>query len=116
MTGYGDTAGPRTGSTLRIDQDDRIALLGKPTARANRPCPRCSVGSPVGADGGQDDPASPKLRIGYFAQHQVDELQVADETPLDHLRRLRPDESPARLAGAARRRFGLVRGAGRHGA
>ena len=46
-----------------------------------------------------------KLRIGYFAQHQVDELRV-DETPLDHLRRLRPGETPAkgrsRLAG-----FGL---------
>ena len=48
---------------------------------------------------------SNKLRIGYFAQHQVDELHV-DETPLDHLRRLRPDEAPgkwrSRLAG-----FGL---------
>ena len=40
---------------------------------------------------------SSKLRIGYFAQHQVDELYV-DETPLDHLRRLRPEE--ARESGA----------------
>ena len=49
---------------------------------------------------------SRKLRIGYFAQHQVDELHT-DETPLDHLRRLRPGEAPARwrarLAG-----FGLA--------
>ena len=49
---------------------------------------------------------SSKLRIGYFAQHQVDELYL-DETPLDHIRRLRPDEAPpklrARLAG-----FGLM--------
>jgi ATP-binding cassette subfamily F protein 3 len=48
---------------------------------------------------------SSKLRIGFFAQHQVDELHV-DETPLDHLRRVRPGEMPprhrARLAG-----FGL---------
>ena len=49
---------------------------------------------------------SGKLRVGYFAQHQVDELHL-DETPLDHIRRLRPDEAPsklrARLAG-----FGLM--------
>jgi ATP-binding cassette subfamily F protein 3 len=37
-----------------------------------------------------------KLRIGYFAQHQVDELRI-DETPLEHLRRLRPGETPAKL-------------------
>lgn len=36
-----------------------------------------------------------KLRVGYFAQHQVDELRI-DETPLDHLRRMRPLETPAR--------------------
>ena len=39
---------------------------------------------------------SSKLRVGYFAQHQVDELHI-DETPLDHLRRLRPTETPAKL-------------------
>ena len=37
-----------------------------------------------------------KLRIGYFAQHQVDELNL-DETPLQHLQSERPDHSPARL-------------------
>ncbi|MBZ0123808.1 MAG: ATP-binding cassette domain-containing protein, partial [Roseovarius sp.] len=37
-----------------------------------------------------------RLRVGYFAQHQLDELR-ADETPLDHLRRLRPNTPPARL-------------------
>jgi ATP-binding cassette subfamily F protein 3 len=49
---------------------------------------------------------STKLRIGYFAQHQVDELYI-DETPLQHLQRLRPAEGQprlrARLAG-----FGLM--------
>jgi ATP-binding cassette subfamily F protein 3 len=39
---------------------------------------------------------SSKLRIGYFAQHQVDELYV-DETPIDHVRRLRPSKTPAQL-------------------
>ncbi|MDP2087212.1 MAG: ATP-binding cassette domain-containing protein, partial [Gemmobacter sp.] len=49
---------------------------------------------------------SSKLRIGYFAQHQVDELHL-DETPLQHVQRLRPAEGQprlrARLAG-----FGLM--------
>jgi ATP-binding cassette subfamily F protein 3 len=49
---------------------------------------------------------SSKLRIGYFAQHQVDELHL-DETPLQHIMRLRPAEGQpklrARLAG-----FGLM--------
>ncbi len=37
-----------------------------------------------------------KLRVGYFAQHQIEELH-ADETPLEHIRRLRPDEAPGKL-------------------
>lgn len=53
----------------------------------------------------QDRPVF-KLRIGYFAQHQVDELHL-DETPLQHVMRLRPTEGQpklrARLAG-----FGLM--------
>jgi ATP-binding cassette subfamily F protein 3 len=87
---------------LRIDQDDRIALLGKNgegkstlsklLARKLQPC----AGKIV---------RSSKLRIGYFAQHQVDELHL-DETPLQHIMRLRPAEGQpklrARLAG-----FGL---------
>ena len=40
--------------------------------------------------------ASSKLRVGYFAQHQVDELEL-DETPLQHLARLRPAEPPGKL-------------------
>ncbi len=78
---------------LRIDQDDRIALLG-----ANGQGK--STLSKLLADrlktmGGQKH-ASSKLRIGYFAQHQVDELHL-DETPLQHLARLRPTETPAKL-------------------
>ena len=40
--------------------------------------------------------ASGKLKIGYFAQHQADEL-VPNETPIDHIRRLRPQMPPAKL-------------------
>ena len=78
---------------LRIDQDDRIALLGqngegKSTLAkliSDRLTPM--AGRVV---------RSSKLRIGYFAQHQVDELHI-DETPLDHIRRLRPSKTPAQL-------------------
>ena len=40
--------------------------------------------------------SSNKLRIGFFAQHQVDELRV-EETPLDHLFRERGKEGGAKL-------------------
>jgi ATP-binding cassette, subfamily F, member 3 len=81
------------GLDLRIDQDDRIALLGangqgKSTLSkllADRLAPMS--GRKIAAS---------KLRVGYFAQHQVDELHLG-ETPLQHVARLRPDEPPARL-------------------
>lgn len=41
---------------------------------------------------------SGKLRIGFFAQHQLDEL-VPGETPIQHMARLRPDELPTKLRG-----------------
>ena len=39
---------------------------------------------------------SKKLRIGFFAQHQLDEL-VAGESPYQHMQRLRPKELPTQL-------------------
>src|SRR6201989_2808158 len=72
--------------TLRIDNDDRIALLGsngngKSTLvklLAGRLAP--FSGSLTRAD---------KLGIAYFAQHQLDELNE-DGSPYDHVRRLLP--------------------------
>ncbi|AXT26324.1 ABC transporter ATP-binding protein [Ruegeria sp. AD91A] len=101
VTGYGETEVLRR-LNLRIDQDDRIALLGKNGQGKSTLSKLLSDRLPLMAG---RMTCSNKLRIGYFAQHQVDELYV-DETPLDHLRRLRPDEAPgkwrSRLAG-----FGL---------
>lgn len=92
VTGYGDRAVLRN-LDLRIDQDDRIALLGKngqgKSTLAKLLSDRLQLMS------GKMTRSS-KLRIGYFAQHQVDELFV-DETPLEHLRSLRPLETPTRL-------------------
>lgn len=90
--GYGDRA-VLTRLDLRIDQDDRIALLGRNGQGKSTLSKLLADRLPAMA--GQVT-RSGKLRIGYFAQHQVDELHL-DETPLDHIRRLRPDEAPARL-------------------
>ncbi|MFZ8946402.1 MAG: ABC-F family ATP-binding cassette domain-containing protein, partial [Paracoccaceae bacterium] len=76
---------------LRIDQDDRIALLGQ-NGQGKSTLAKL-ISDRLKPMAGQIFRSS-KLRIGYFAQHQVDELYV-DETPLDHLRRLRPSKTPA---------------------
>lgn len=78
---------------LRIDQDDRIALLGRNGEGKSTLSKLLSDKLHV-MDGHIH--RSSKLRIGYFAQHQLDELD-ADETPLAHLVHLRPDEHPAKL-------------------
>ena len=90
------------GLDLRIDQDDRIALLGR-NGEGKSTLSKLLAGKLAGS--GQLTRAT-KLRVGYFAQHQVDELEL-DETPLQHLIRARPGENPvklrAKLAG-----FGLM--------
>ncbi|WP_374421851.1 ABC-F family ATP-binding cassette domain-containing protein [Paracoccus sp. (in: a-proteobacteria)] len=88
---------------LRIDQDDRIALLGR-NGQGKSTLSKLLAGR-LAPMAGQITRSS-KLRVGYFAQHQVDEL-VLTETPLDHVRRLRPDEAPARLR-ARLAGFGLM--------
>ena len=88
--------------SLRIDQDDRIALLGR-NGEGKSTLSKLLAGK---LDGVGQITRHSKLRIGYFAQHQVDELHI-DETPLQHIQRLRPTEGQprlrARLAG-----FGLM--------
>ena len=81
--------------TLRIDGDDRIALLGSNGAGkstlvkllANRLPP--FAGNVTRAE---------KLAVGYFAQHQLDELDV-DASPYDHIRRLMPDAPETKVRG-----------------
>lgn len=100
--GYGDrTVLSHLG--LRIDQDDRIALLGR-NGQGKSTLSKLLAGrlTPMAGKVVQSN----KLRVGYFAQHQVDELSL-DDTPLDHIRAVRPNEAQARqrarLAG-----FGLM--------
>ncbi|NDR56083.1 ABC-F family ATP-binding cassette domain-containing protein [Aliiruegeria sabulilitoris] len=90
--GYGETT-ILSRLSLRIDQDDRIALLGK-NGEGKSTLSKFLAGR-LEAQKGRINRAG-KLRVGYFAQHQVDELYL-DETPLEHLKRLRPEETPAKL-------------------
>jgi ATP-binding cassette subfamily F protein 3 len=88
---------------LRIDQDDRIALLGR-NGEGKSTLSKLLAGKLQPSEGKLS--RSSKLRIGYFAQHQVDELHI-DETPLQHIQRLRPAEMQARLR-ARLAGFGLM--------
>jgi ATP-binding cassette subfamily F protein 3 len=83
------------GLDLRIDQDDRIALLGQ-NGEGKSTFAKLLSDRLEPMSGRKL--ASSKLRVGYFAQHQVDEL-VLDETPIQHLARLRPEEAPGKLRG-----------------
>ena len=78
---------------LRIDQDDRIALLGK-NGEGKSTLSKL-ISERLKTASGRITTHN-KLRIGYFAQHQVDELNL-DETPLQHLQSERPDHSPPKL-------------------
>ncbi|MBK0326861.1 ABC-F family ATP-binding cassette domain-containing protein [Rhodobacteraceae bacterium F11138] len=92
QVGYGDTVVLRN-LNLRIDQDDRIALLGK---NGQGKSTLTKLLSDRLAPMAGKMTSSNKLRIGFFAQHQVDELRI-DETPLQHLLRERPAEGQAKL-------------------
>lgn len=100
--GYGDRAVLRR-LDLRIDQDDRIALLGR-NGQGKSTLSKL-LAERLNVMDGRITRAT-KLRVGYFAQHQVDELSL-NETPLDHVRRLRPAEAPSRLR-ARLAGFGLM--------
>lgn len=78
---------------LRIDQSDRIALLGA-NGQGKSTLSKLLADRLIPLDGNLV--RSSKLKIGYFAQHQVDELYL-DETPLQHITREFPGETPSKL-------------------
>ena len=78
---------------LRIDQDDRIAFLGK-NGEGKSTLAKLIAGR-IAPMAGRVTTAR-KLRVGYFAQHQVDELRETD-TPLQHLQSELAEEHPSRL-------------------
>jgi len=87
---------------LRIDMDDRIALLGA-NGNGKSTLAKLLAGRLEPLSG--DIRRGPKLRVGYFAQHQEAEL-FADETPIDHMQRALPRATPGQVR-AQLARFGL---------
>ena len=69
---------------LRIDEDDRIALLG-PNGNGKSTFAKL-LAERLAPQSGKMVRAS-KLQVAYLAQHQLDEL-IADETPAEHVRKL----------------------------
>jgi len=100
--GYAEGAPVLSRLNLRIDPDDRIALVGR-NGNGKTTLARLLAGQlkPMGGA----FVAGGKLRVGYFAQHQIEEL-VPNETPLQHMERLlagaKPGEVRAQLG-----RFGF---------
>jgi ATP-binding cassette, subfamily F, member 3 len=88
--------------SLAIDTDDRIALLG---ANGNGKSTLAKLlADRLPALVGEVR-RGPKLRVGYFAQHQTDEL-VVSENAIDHMTRALPRASPPQVR-AQLARFGL---------
>jgi ATP-binding cassette subfamily F protein 3 len=77
------------GLDLRIDHADRIALLGS-NGNGKSTFAKLISGRMKPMSG--DVVASSKLSIGYFAQHQLDELPGCDR-PFDVITRLMPEAS-----------------------
>jgi ATP-binding cassette, subfamily F, member 3 len=81
--------------TLRIDTDDRIALLG---ANGNGKSTLVKlIAGRLAPFSGQVTRAD-KLSVGYFAQHQVDELDI-EGSPYTHVRKLMPDAPESKVRG-----------------
>ncbi len=78
--GYGDTPILRR-LNLRLDPDDRIALLGR-NGNGKTTLARLLAAQLKPMEG--EMAASGKMRVGYFTQYQVEELDRT-ETPLQHM-------------------------------
>jgi ATP-binding cassette subfamily F protein 3 len=99
--GYGETPVLRK-LNLRIDPDDRVALLGR-NGNGKTTLARLLAAQLPTMEG--EVHASGKMRVGYFTQYQVEELH-GDDTPLQHMSRAMEGKPPAAVR-AQLGRFGF---------
>ncbi len=87
---------------MRLDPDDRVALLGR-NGNGKTTLARLLAAQLAPMDGEMS--SSGKMKVGYFTQYQVEELD-ADDTPLEHMTRIMKGASPAAVR-AQLGRFGF---------
>jgi len=99
--GYGDTPILQR-LNLRLDPDDRIALLGR-NGNGKTTLARLLAAQLTPMEGAMA--ATSKMRVGYFTQYQVEELDRS-ETPLQHMTTSMKGATPAAVR-AQLGRFGF---------
>lgn len=99
--GYGDTPILKR-LNLRLDPEDRIALLGR-NGNGKTTLARLLAAQLTPMDGAMN--ASAKMKVGYFTQYQVEELDTED-TPLEHMTHSMKGATPAAVR-AQLGRFGF---------
>jgi ATP-binding cassette subfamily F protein 3 len=88
--GYADGKPVLSGLDLRLDPDDRVALLGA-NGNGKTTFARLIAGRLPPMSGEVRRPS--KLVTGFFAQHQIEEMRP-DDSAYDHLAALLPDATP----------------------
>lgn len=96
--GYAEANPVLRSLNLRIDPDDRIALLGR-NGNGKTTLARLLAAQLAPMEGAIN--ASGKMRVGYFTQYQVEELH-GDDTPLQHMNRAMEGQT----SGAVRAQLG----------
>ncbi|WP_066824575.1 ABC-F family ATP-binding cassette domain-containing protein [Sphingomonas mali] len=92
--GYGETPVLKK-LNLRLDPDDRIALLGR-NGNGKTTLARLLAAQLAPMEGAMT--ATGKMKVGYFTQYQVEELDSGD-TPLQHMTRVMKGATPGAVRG-----------------
>ncbi|MEO1787107.1 MAG: ABC-F family ATP-binding cassette domain-containing protein [Pseudomonadota bacterium] len=103
VLGYGEDAVILSDVDLRLDPEDRIAIVGANGQGKTTLVKSIAQRLPLLAG---DRAVSRAIRIGYFSQDQMDEL-TPGETVLDHVRAALPKETPVAKQRAAAAEMGF---------